>query len=156
MNAPQMQKLPDGRRAMLAFQSLLAANRDLAEAVTRVADEILAAEGVTPGERSLLLLVRRHRALTVPRLAEHKGVSRQHVRVAVGKLAKKGLLALRPNPAHKRSRLVTLTPAGVDLVKRIMAREGAVMARVASRLDPGRTKAAAAVLGEVLGQVREK
>ena len=154
MNAPQRQKL-DGRQAMLAFQALIAANRDLAAVVTRVADEILEAEGVTPGERSLLMLVRRHRLLTVPRLAEHKGVSRQHVQVAANTLEKKGLLDLRPNPAHKRSRLVALTPEGVDLVKRIMTREGEVMTRVAAKLDPERTKIAADFLKEVLEKVGE-
>lgn len=156
MNAPQRQPLPsppDGRQAMLAFQALVAANRDLAEAVGRVADVILADEGVTPGERALLLTVRRHRALPIPRLAEHRGVSRQHMRVAVHALVKKGKLELRPNPAHKRSKLVALTPGGIDLVRRIMAREGEVMSRVAARLDPERTKTAAAVLGEVLVEV---
>ena len=158
MNAPQRQPLdsgPDGRQAMLAFQALVAANRDLAEVVTRVADGILEAEGVTPGERSLLMLVRRHRSLTVPRLAEHKGVSRQHVQVTANALSKKGLLEFRPNPAHKRSRLVALTSEGVDLVKRIMAREGEVMTRVAARLDPERTRIAAESLARVLDLVRE-
>lgn len=153
MNAPQMQKLPDGRQAMLALQALIAANRDLAEAVGRVADAILAEEGVTIAERGLLLLVRRHRALPIPRLAEHRGVSRQHMRVAVRGLVEKGRLEFRPNPAHKRSKLVALTPAGVDLVKRIMAREGEVMARVAAQLDPGATKTAAEMLNDVLGKV---
>ena len=107
MNAPQRQPLPepmDGRQAMLGLQALITANRDLNEAVTRVADDILDSAGITQGERSLLMLIRRHRALTVPRLAEHKGVSRQHVQVAVNALVKKGLLEFQPNPAHKRSR----------------------------------------------------
>lgn len=157
MNAPQMQPVSrpeDGRQAMLALQALVAANRDLGEAVTRVADDILASADVTAGERGLMMLIRRHRALTVPRLAEHKGVSRQHIQVAVNGLVTKDLLELRPNPAHKRSRLVALTPEGVAIIKSIMAREGEVMTRVAARLDPEETQAAVKVLGQVLDLVR--
>lgn len=158
MNAPQMQPLPaekDGRQAMLALQSLVVANRDLAEAVTRVADDILDSAGITAGERSLLMLIRRHRSLTVPRLAEHNGTSRQHVQVAANALVKKGLLEFQPNPAHKRSRLVALSGEGVAIIKSIMAREGEVMMRVAARLDPMGTKAAAEVLADVLEKVQE-
>jgi len=156
MNAPQRQPLPapeDGRQAMLAFQALIVANGDLHEAMSRVANDILAAEGVTPGERGLLMLVRRHRSLTVPRLAEHKGTSRQHIQIAVNALVKKGLLEFQPNPAHKRSRLVVLTPEGLGLVKRIMGREGEVMTRVAASLDPERTRIATEVLAVVLEKV---
>src|SRR6185295_2962392 len=46
---------------------------------------------------------------TVPALARSRPVSRQHIQTLADAMAAEGLLAFKPNPAHKRSPLVTLT-----------------------------------------------
>ena len=56
---------------------------------------------------------------TVPRLAERRPVSRQHMQTVVDALVRDGLAELRDNPAHKRSKLVALTSDGHAWLKKI-------------------------------------
>jgi len=50
--------------------------------------------------------------MTVPQVARRLGVSRQHILRLTNELVDEGLVELRPNPDHKTSPLVHLTPAG--------------------------------------------
>jgi DNA-binding MarR family transcriptional regulator len=49
---------------------------------------------------------------TVPALARARPVARQHIQKLADELAGAGLVAFADNPAHRRSRLVRLTPKG--------------------------------------------
>jgi DNA-binding MarR family transcriptional regulator len=50
--------------------------------------------------------------MTVPQVARRLGVSRQHMLRLTTELVGEGLVELLPNPDHKTSPLVSLTPAG--------------------------------------------
>ncbi|MFN3231495.1 MAG: MarR family winged helix-turn-helix transcriptional regulator [Alphaproteobacteria bacterium] len=50
--------------------------------------------------------------MTVPQIARTRPVARQRIQRLADDAAKEGLVAFIDNPAHKRSRLVELTPAG--------------------------------------------
>ncbi|WP_026365716.1 MarR family winged helix-turn-helix transcriptional regulator [Promicromonospora sukumoe] len=50
--------------------------------------------------------------LTVPQVARRLGVSRQHILRLTNELTTEGLIEPRPNPDHKTSPLLRLTPAG--------------------------------------------
>jgi len=78
-------------------------------------------------------------------------VSRQHIQALVNELAADGLVALADNPAHKRSHLVRLTPAGTALVDDMRRRETALL----RRLDPEATVAEVAEASRTLRRVRE-
>ena len=69
--------------------------------------------GVTPPQYTILVTVA-HLAedATVRAVAEHMHVSGAFVTAETGKLAKKGLVAKRPNPSDGRSVLVSLTAKG--------------------------------------------
>jgi DNA-binding MarR family transcriptional regulator len=54
-------------------------------------------------------------------------VSRQHIQNIVNGLREDGLVELIDNPAHKRSRLVTLTPEGEKLVEKMSRLEAQVL-----------------------------
>src|ERR1700741_4158495 len=69
------------------------------------------------GARSVLLLLGRQGAQTVPALARLRSTSRQNIQIVVNRLKASGLAKLESNPAHKRSALVRLTSKGRDLVK---------------------------------------
>ncbi len=60
---------------------------------------------------------------TVPQMARARPVSRQHIQSLVNHLLESGLVELRDNPAHKRSRLVALTPAGHKAIVDVLTRE---------------------------------
>jgi DNA-binding MarR family transcriptional regulator len=71
------------------------------------------------GARSVLLLVARHGAQTVPAIARLRSTSRQNIQTVINRLKVAGLARLEANPAHKRSALVRLTPQGSALVKQL-------------------------------------
>jgi DNA-binding MarR family transcriptional regulator len=59
------------------------------------------------------------------------------------------MVAAEPNPAHRRSRLMTLTPAGVALIRQVMRREGALMQVLAVEVEAGPLRQAADTLEQV-------
>ena len=59
---------------------------------------------------------------TVPQLAKSRPVARQHIQVLVNALLDEGLVELRDNPAHKRSKLVGITADGEDRYRETEAR----------------------------------
>jgi DNA-binding MarR family transcriptional regulator len=56
---------------------------------------------------------------TVPQLAKTRRMRRQSMQPVVDALIADGLVEWTPNPAHKRSRLATITPSGKELVDRL-------------------------------------
>ena len=49
---------------------------------------------------------------TVPQIARARPVARQHIQKLANEMAADGLVAFIDNPAHKRSKLLRLTPRG--------------------------------------------
>ena len=66
-------------------------------------------------------------AITEPRtvadIARTMGLARQSVQRTVDVLAGDGLVELVANPAHRRAKLVRLTPTGEQVLRRISARQ---------------------------------
>ena len=60
---------------------------------------------------------------TVPQLAGLRSVSRQFVQKLVNQLLKEGLVEYIDNPAHKRSKLVRITPRGYAAYRAMRDRE---------------------------------
>ncbi len=57
----------------------------------------------------------------VARLADNMGLARQSVQRIVDELADSGLVGFAPNPAHKRAKLVVMTPRGEDVFEKASA-----------------------------------
>src|SRR5262245_32168901 len=75
------------------------------------------------------------RPLTVPQIGRRMGLTRQAVHATVGRLVADGLLALGPNADHRRSPLVTLTPAGREASRVLERRQAAWVNRLAAGLE---------------------
>jgi DNA-binding MarR family transcriptional regulator len=84
--------------------------------------------------------------LTVPEIATWRATSRQFIQRLVDALAEDGLVALKDNPQHQRSRLVTVTRKGrarvsamvakeVRLLEQGLARSGASLAEMRAATD---------------------
>ena len=86
-------------------------------------EDLLDGSGVNPSQRAVLEFLVENPHCTVPRIAQSLSVSRQHIQVLVNELLALELLEVLPNPAHKRSPLVTTTAAGGRLFRDIQARE---------------------------------
>ncbi len=56
-------------------------------------------------------------------LARRMGLTRQSVQRTVGLLTRKGICAYLPNPDHRRSPLVKLTPRGEEILSEISNRQ---------------------------------
>jgi len=110
--------------------------------------------GIPVGVRAVLDLLRVREALTVPRIADVLGLSRQFVQRCVNDAEAAGWVTLRPNPAHQRSSLVAVTDLGRDLVGRIRAGEAESLGPVAAAMSHDDVAACVRILTQLLEVVR--
>ncbi|QUC55645.1 MarR family transcriptional regulator [Streptomyces sp. A2-16] len=100
-----------------------------------VAEELAGPAGLTAAWWQVLGAVLRE-PLPVAGIAREMGITRQSVQRIADLLVERGLAEYRPNPAHRRAKLLAPTQEGLAAVRRI---------------DPGHT-AFADRLAEVLGE----
>ena len=101
------------------------------------------------GTWSVLNSLAQEGALTVPQLARMRPVSRQFIQSLVNELEAQGLVALHENPAHKRSRLVSLTQAGRDHHAEVKQRAITSLSSLAAELSLEEAQIAARVVKEL-------
>ena len=102
-----------------------------------------------PGGRGVLESLAQGGPQTVPQLARARPVSRQHMQIHVNALLSEGLVALDPNPAHKRSPLVSITHAGEKKLLDMARRERAGIRRLDLEVSNQELQFAADVLRRV-------
>lgn len=124
-----------------ALASFIADVVELAGLFRRIADEIARHEGQTQS-RWYALSVFSDAPLTVSQAARRLGTTRQAVQRTANELLASGLAVTQPNPDHRASPYVVLTPAGRQTLQRIS--EAAVHARRAWFSDRDVDKLAAA------------
>ena len=112
------------------------------------------ASGVPVGVRAVLDLLRVRERLTVPRIADVLGLSRQFVQRCVNDAEAEGWVVLETNPAHQRSPLVVVTSAGRSVVEDLRADEARTLGAVAASLDGADVEACRRVLTRLLEVVR--
>ncbi len=88
-------------------------------------------DDLTPGQVSLLRSLAREGPQTVPTIARARPVARQPVQRMADELAARGLVVFVPNPKHRRSKLVALTPEGRRLHARLDRAQRAWAGRIA-------------------------
>jgi DNA-binding MarR family transcriptional regulator len=91
--------------------------------LSALAEDLHQATGVSAGERAILRSLVEHGPLTVPTLAAMRPVSRQYVQRLVDALLDRELVALKPNPAHKRSPRIAITPRGRATLRAMLREE---------------------------------
>lgn len=104
-------------------ETLLNEVRMLLHRAVQVAEELHAGEPVSLGMRGVLEFLLGNGPTSVPQIARRRFVTRQHIQSLVNRLLAEGLVDLDENPAHRRSALVALTPAGRRLIERMLKRE---------------------------------
>jgi DNA-binding MarR family transcriptional regulator len=82
-------------------------------------DRMFARVGQSPGKISLMRSIFEEGPQSVAQIARARPVARQGVQRMADQLATDGLVEFAENPAHMRSRLVRLTPAGRKLLESI-------------------------------------
>jgi DNA-binding MarR family transcriptional regulator len=116
-----------------------------------LAEQLHGGDELTAGRRGVLRSLDRLGAQTVPQLARARPVSRQHIQMLVHQLEADRLVELRPNAAHKRSRLVALTATGKAFLEAMYRRE----AKFYTTLDLAASPEALRSTSEILHAVRE-
>lgn len=124
-----------------------------------VSDETIADLGLTASTRAILQYLQENGAQTVPKIAADKSVKRQSIQALVDQLLADGRVETRPNPAHQRSQLIVLTPAGEVVFQEVLRREQAILSGLGEKLDRSGMEAIAenlALFRQALLNIREK
>lgn len=107
-------------------------------------------EGLSVGVRAVLVMLREQGPMTVPQMGRAQALSRQFVQRMTNDAAGRGLVGFAPNPAHKRSSLIRLTPAGRAAVDAVVERERAMLRQVGGDLTEAEIEACLSVLARLL------
>jgi DNA-binding MarR family transcriptional regulator len=91
---------------------------------------------------------------TVAQIARAWSFARQSVQRVADGLARDGLVALEDNPAHRRAKLLRLTPRGARTLARIQAAQTAWANELGARIGAADLDAAAAILARVLSELQ--
>lgn len=116
----------------------------------RSVEQGLAAEGLSVGVRAVLTLLHRGGPMTVPQMGRAQSISRQFVQRMVNEAAERGLVESVPNPAHRRSSLIRLTPEGSSAIAAVLDREHRLLREVGGDLTDSEVTACLRVLGAML------
>lgn len=114
--------------------------------VARIVEHDGRSSGLSVGVRNVLDQLRRRGELTVPQLAQEQDLSRQFVQRMVHDARGADLVELVENPAHRRSSLVRITPAGREAIDAVIEREHELMGRVGGNLTATELEATIRVL----------
>jgi DNA-binding MarR family transcriptional regulator len=87
-----------------------------ARAMARRFDEALRPLGLTNGQFSLMMSLNRPQAPSIGSVAALLAMDRTTLTAALKPLERRGLVEVKADPRDKRSRLLTLTPAGRTLL----------------------------------------
>jgi DNA-binding MarR family transcriptional regulator len=93
---------------------------------------------------------------TVAQIARQLGLTRQSVQRVADLLADDTLIAYAENPAHRRAKLVELTPPGKRTLKAIQAAQTAWADDLGAKLGAGNLREANAVLGRALATLSQR
>lgn len=142
------------RGAEHALYDVIRHVRPLHRYLARAVEDRLAGTGVTVPMRALLERLLEAGPETVPQAGRALLLPRQFVQRTADAAEAEALLASRPNPAHRRSPLLELTPRGRLAIERIKAREEAVLREVARELTRKDIDAALRVVGHLTARLR--
>ncbi|AZY48111.1 MarR family winged helix-turn-helix transcriptional regulator [Bordetella avium] len=102
------------------------------------AEEIFAStfagEGVTPRQKAALILLYQDPGLSQNALAERLAMDRNTVAEMVKRMHRAGLLERSPSPADARAYQLYVTPAGMEVLRRVMPRDVIVEDQLLARL----------------------
>lgn len=151
---PEGPGLDDGQIAALR-DSLFPEIVRLAYRGTAFLEHIHGRGELVAGRRGVLIDLERRGPETVPQMARSRAVSRQYVQRIVNSLAEDGLVETARNPAHRRSPLIRITPAGTALVEAILEREHQELASLPLAASEDELRAAAALLQRIVAAFDE-
>ncbi|MFJ6754644.1 MULTISPECIES: MarR family winged helix-turn-helix transcriptional regulator [unclassified Streptomyces] len=119
----------------------------------RIGETIASAEGQTQARWQLLSVVSEE-PLTVARAARRLGIARQGVQRVANDLVREDLAGFEPNPDHRGSPLLALTPTGQDTLRKITTRASTVHRALTADIATADIAAARSLLHRLIDEVR--
>lgn len=120
----------------------------------RLVTDRLAGQDMTMPMRAVLERLHDDGPATVPQIARDLFITRQGVQTVVDEARGLGFVELHDNPAHRRSRLVTLSASGRTAYADVHRGELEDLTRTAAEMDPHDIEAAIRVLGRLAPAIR--
>jgi DNA-binding MarR family transcriptional regulator len=145
---------PTGTPAGEAFTSLLGQVIGLTRRFTVIGEALARPAGQTLA-RWLVLEAVDGAPATVAQIARSLHLARQSVQRLADLLVRDGLAAYQDNPAHRRAKLVRLTPPGRTALRTIQTAQRAWADALGAELGEAELRQAGAVLDRVLHAVRK-
>lgn len=108
------------------------------------------------GYWSVLRLLKINGVQTVPQIARYRYVPRQSVQKLANEMLKDGVIEFINNPAHKRSKLLRLTPKGEAVFAEMSNRIAQLSETLAEQEDAGQLQNAVNVIRQLHKQLRAK
>ncbi|MEU8825047.1 MarR family winged helix-turn-helix transcriptional regulator [Streptomyces sp. NPDC048636] len=124
---------------------------EAAGTLRRLGETTARAEGLTQARWQVLSVVS-EQPVTVARAARRLGVSRQNVQRVANDLTALRLAAYVPNPDHRSSPLLTLTPRGEEALTRVTERAAALHHALFATLPEEEIRATRASLRRLLDE----
>jgi DNA-binding MarR family transcriptional regulator len=106
------------------------------------------------GYWSVLRLLKVNGAQTVPQLARYRYVPRQSIQKLANEMLADGVIELVNNPAHKRSKLLRLTPKGEAVFAELSDRIAILAETLAEHQDAAHLQNAVDVVKQLHEQLR--
>lgn len=120
----------------------------------RVVERLVHDLGWTVGSRAVVEALAERGSATVPQVAAELSLARQNVQRQVDELLRLGHVRTRPNPAHRRSVLLQLTPAGRKAFDRLHSSELTDLASLAGECTDEELAVAERVLAALERDIR--
>lgn len=140
----------------LAIYDVLRHLRPVVLNSARVVEAHVRALGWTVGSRAVVEVLIEGGPATVPQVAARLSLARQNVQRHVDELMRLGHAETVPNPAHRRSVLVHLTPEGRDAFARIRDHELVQLAALAPECSDEELAASSKVLAALDRDIRTR
>jgi DNA-binding MarR family transcriptional regulator len=138
-----------------AFARLSITVLQLANHLTAAGDVLTRPLGQTSA-RWQVLAAAGQEAMSVAQIARALGLARQGVQRLADLIEGEGLARYEDNPAHRRAKLLVLTPKGREVLAAIRARQAIWANALGARLEEGEMYATSKLLSRMLEAVKEE
>jgi DNA-binding MarR family transcriptional regulator len=146
--AKRQPAVKSGESACVAFAELIDQIGRLATVIEAIGNGLARPSGQSLARWQVLAAVDTHPA-PVSGIAEHLGHTRQSVQRIADLLVDDELALYRVNPAHKRAKMLAITPAGLTALHRMQALFDQLAQRTSAGLEPADLDLARHTLGEL-------
>lgn len=126
----------------------------LHQALSSVMDQVHEQAGMNTSQLKVIRALIHLGPATVPDIASFLGVSRQFVQTVTNSLLASAFLEMRPNPRHKRSRLIVLNESGRAKFDQTKVNESRIIEQSLPELDSNSVRQARNLLHELCEAVQ--